>query len=101
MEPAEVRKPENQPLRVKARSRVCYWAVRKLGMNRTGVSKLLGIGQPAVSRAVVRGGKISSGYEFKLNKVRNAFIHARPLIVLIVQRTLYAGFAQNTISAMV
>ncbi|MDD2390546.1 MAG: hypothetical protein PHP23_12550 [Desulfobacterales bacterium] len=41
MEPAEVRKPENQPLRVKARSLVCYWAVRKLGMNGTGVCKLL------------------------------------------------------------
>ncbi|MDD4393021.1 MAG: hypothetical protein PHQ97_09790, partial [Desulfobacterales bacterium] len=29
------------------------------------------------------GGKISSGYELKLNKVGNAFIHARPLIARI------------------
>ena len=40
MEPAEVRKPGNQPLRVKARSLVCYWAVRKLGMNGTSVAQV-------------------------------------------------------------
>ena len=56
MEPAEVRKPGNQQLRVKARSLVCYWAVRELGMSGTSTSKLLGIGHPAVSRAAERGG---------------------------------------------
>jgi len=41
--------------RVKARSLVCYWAFRELGISGTSVSKLLGIGQPAVRRAIVRG----------------------------------------------
>ena len=40
------------------RSLVCYWAVREIGMNATSVGKLLGIDQPAVSRAVVRGEKL-------------------------------------------
>jgi len=55
MEPAEVRTPGNQPLRVNASSLVGYKAVRELGMSGTSVSELLGIGQPAVSYAVVRG----------------------------------------------
>jgi REP element-mobilizing transposase RayT len=58
IEPEEIWKPGNQPLRVKARSLVCYWAVREIGMSGTSVGKLLGIGQPAVSRAVVRGEKL-------------------------------------------
>ncbi len=33
IEPEEIYKPGNQPLRVKARSLVCYWAVRELGMS--------------------------------------------------------------------
>ncbi len=68
MEPAEVRKPGNQPLRVKARSLVCYWAVRELGISGTSVSKLLGIGQPAVSRAVVRGEKLAQDMNLSLIK---------------------------------
>jgi len=50
IEPAEIWKPGNQPLRVKARSLTCYWAVRKLGMSGTSVGKLLGVGQPADRR---------------------------------------------------
>ena len=66
IEPGEVRKPGNQPLRVKARSLACYWAVRELGMSGTSVGKLLGIGQPAVSRAVVRGGKLAQDMNLSL-----------------------------------
>ena len=59
MAPEQICKPGNQPLRVKARSLVCYWAVRELGLSGTSVGKLLGLGQSAVSRAVVRGEKLS------------------------------------------
>jgi chromosomal replication initiation ATPase DnaA len=38
--------------RVRARSLLCYWAVRELGMSCTGVSRRLGMTQPAVSRGV-------------------------------------------------
>jgi hypothetical protein len=68
IEPAQVWKPGNQPLRVKARSLVCYWAVRELGLTGTIVGKLLGLGQPAVSRAVVRGEKLTQVMNLKLIK---------------------------------
>lgn len=54
----QIWRPGNQPLRVKARSLTCYWAVRELGMSGASVGKLLGISQPAVSRAVTRGEKL-------------------------------------------
>ena len=76
--PSEIWKPGNQPLRVKARSLVCYWAVRELGMSGTSVGKLLGIGQPAVSRAVVRGEKLTQDLNVTANRIRNSFFHARP-----------------------
>ena len=64
----EIWKPGNQPLRVKARSLVCYLAVRELGMSGTSVGKLLGLGQPAVSRAVARGEKLAQDMNLSLNK---------------------------------
>ena len=67
IEPEEIWKPGNQPLRVRARSLVCYWAVRELGMSGTSVGKLLSLGQSAVSRAVARGGKLAQ--ELNLNLI--------------------------------
>ncbi|MGB9442235.1 MAG: hypothetical protein WCB15_30135 [Desulfobacterales bacterium] len=68
MEPAEVRKPGNQTLRLKARSLICYRAVRELGISGTSVSELLGIGQPAVSCAVVREEKLAQDMNLSLMK---------------------------------
>ena len=55
IEPEMVCKTGKQPLLVKARSVVCYWSVREIGLSGTRVGKLLGICQSAVSRSVVRG----------------------------------------------
>jgi predicted transcriptional regulator len=44
-----------QPLRAKARSLVCYWSVKELDMTGTENAKVLGLTQPAVSKAVHRG----------------------------------------------
>jgi chromosomal replication initiation ATPase DnaA len=44
---------------VKARSVLCYWAVKELGMSGAQTARWLGIGQPAVQRSVVRGEKIA------------------------------------------
>jgi len=66
IEVEEIWRPGNQPLRVRARSLTSYWAVRKLGMSGTSVGKLLGLGQPAVSRAVARGEKIAQDMDYTL-----------------------------------
>ena len=44
-------------IQVAARSLLCYWAVRELGLTTTELAKRLGQTQPAVSYAVIRGGK--------------------------------------------
>jgi REP element-mobilizing transposase RayT len=58
----------NQPLRVKARSLVCYWAVKELGLAGTEVSKMLGLTQPAVSKAVRRGEKFALENKLSLER---------------------------------
>ena len=52
--------PGKHPLSVRARSLLCYWAVRKLGFSTTEISKRLSISQPSVSVSVQRGEKIAS-----------------------------------------
>jgi hypothetical protein len=66
----DVRVPGKQPKRVKARSVAAYWAVHYLDMRGTEVGKRLGIGQPAVSRAVQRGRQLVKelGLTLKVDK---------------------------------
>jgi predicted DNA binding CopG/RHH family protein len=46
---------EGRPNRVAARSTLCCFLVRELGLTATAVAETLGMGQPAVSIAVRRG----------------------------------------------
>ncbi len=55
LDAGQIRTPCKEPLRVQARSLVCYWAVRELGLTTVAVSKELGICQAAVTKAVARG----------------------------------------------
>ena len=55
LNPEEMLFPGKYRHRVLARSVLCYFLVRELGMTATAVAKRLGIGQPAVSMAVARG----------------------------------------------
>ena len=59
-------KPSNQPLRAKARSLACYWAVRELGLSGVKVGRLLSLSQPAVSRAVARGEKLAQNMKLRI-----------------------------------
>ena len=59
---------DKQHQRAKSRSLVCYWAVKELKMKATAVSKLLGITQSAVSKAVLRGEKLALEKNLKLKK---------------------------------
>jgi hypothetical protein len=43
------------PETVRARSLMCFWACRELGMKTTELAQLLGISQPSVSQSVRRG----------------------------------------------
>jgi hypothetical protein len=70
IKPAQVWAAGKHPLTVKARSLLCYWAVRKLGFTATEVSKRLGVSQPSVSISVKRGEKIATEGQFTLEKVR-------------------------------
>ena len=66
IDPQEILLTGKQPLRVRARSLVCYWAVKELGMAGTEIAELLGLTQPAVSKAVQRGEKLASDYKLSL-----------------------------------
>ena len=64
LEGKEVMTPGKQPHRVKARSLLCYWAVRELGMSCTAVAEKVGITQPGVSKAVERGKELAKIEKF-------------------------------------
>lgn len=54
------------PQTVKARSLLCFWAQRRLGMRTVEISRRLNIGQPAVSRSSARGEVIEKENGFVL-----------------------------------
>jgi putative transposase len=64
--PEQVWASGKHPLTVKARSLLCYWAVRGLGFTATEVSRRLGVSQPSVSISVKRGEKIAMSEKLKL-----------------------------------
>ena len=68
IEPEQVWHYGKQRLTVKARSLLCYWAVRKLGYSATELSKRLGVSQPSVSISVKRGENIANAEQLKLEK---------------------------------
>ena len=62
--PEEIFQPGKQPLKVKARSLFCYWAVRELGITMVDLAPKLSISEPAVSMSARRGEHIAieNGY---------------------------------------
>ena len=59
MKPEEVWSAGKYSKTVQARSLLCYWAVRELGISATALARRLGLTQPAVSISVRRGGRIA------------------------------------------
>jgi len=59
LEPAQLFTPGRYPKMVKARSILCYWAVRELGLTATALARQMSLTQPAVSLSVKRGEKIT------------------------------------------
>jgi putative transposase len=66
LETDQILKPGKQPVRVYARSLLCHWANRGLGMTAVAVSKLLGINRPAVTQAAYRGEAIAAADSLEL-----------------------------------
>ena len=64
--PQEVLAPGKYPQNVKARSLLCYWATRELGMTTIELSKKLKLSQPTISQSAKRGQKIAQELEFCL-----------------------------------
>jgi len=62
----EVLSSSKQPRRVKARSLLCYWAVKELEIGGADIARRLKISQSAVSRAVARGERIAADMDVKL-----------------------------------
>jgi hypothetical protein len=66
IKPDEIFQPGKQPVKVKARSLLCYWAVRKLGITMVELASRLNISQPAVSVCVRRGERMASQNDYSL-----------------------------------
>jgi hypothetical protein len=58
MESEEVCAAGKHPHHVQARSLLCYWAVREVGLTATSLARYLRISQPAVTQAVERGERL-------------------------------------------
>ena len=51
---------------VRARSLLCYWAVRELGVTMTSLSKLLNISVQAIGKSVIRGENLAKVKKYSL-----------------------------------
>jgi putative transposase len=72
LETEQILRAGKQPSRVYARSLLCHWAIRSLGMTSVAVSKLLGISQPAATRAAYRGEAIAAANNLNMVEIHNA-----------------------------
>ncbi|QWV93190.1 transposase [Geomonas oryzisoli] len=66
MDDARVCQHGKEPLLVKARSLLCYWATSELGMTETEVAIKLGITQSSVSRSAARGEALAAAKGWEL-----------------------------------
>ena len=51
---------------VEARSLLCYWAVRELGITMSSLARKLKISVPAVSKSAIRGEKLAKDRKYSL-----------------------------------
>lgn len=63
---SDLRGPRKERLRVKARSLLCFWASKELGISMTELSRELQVSLSAVGLSVKRGEKIALDNDYKL-----------------------------------
>jgi putative transposase len=68
LSPSDVLRTGKYPTTVRARSLLCYWANRELGLTTMEVSHKLGICQSAVTKASQRGEQIAAKNHYSLSK---------------------------------
>ena len=66
VDPQDILAPGKYAINVKARSLLCYWGTRELGMTTVDLARRLNLAQPTVSQAVKRGQKIAAGQGLSL-----------------------------------
>ena len=66
LESGEIYSPGIDKRLIKPRSLFCCWAVRELGITSTAWVKKLGLSQPALSKAVLRGQQIVKELEIRI-----------------------------------
>lgn len=59
MQPDDVLAPSRHKNAVKARSVLCYWGTRELGLTTVKLAKRLHLSQPTVSQSALRGREIA------------------------------------------
>ena len=69
MQPDDVLAPGRYKNAVKARSVLCYWGTRELGLTMVELAKRLHLSQPTVSQSAMRGRKIALEEGLRLNMV--------------------------------
>ncbi len=69
MEAKDVCAAGKQRQHVQARSLLCYWAVREIGVTEVALARLLQLSQPAVAQAVSRGEKLAEEKGWDLQEV--------------------------------
>jgi len=62
----EVLSPGKYKKVVQARSVVCYWAMRELGISQGVLARKFGMSQPAISMAIKRGEQMANSHDFSL-----------------------------------
>ena len=55
-----------QPQHVQARSLLCFWAVREIGMTETALAKILQVSQPAITHSASRGERLAAEKGWRL-----------------------------------
>ncbi len=69
MQPVQVLSSTKQPQLVKARSLLCYWAIKELEMHGAEVARRLNVSNSTLSRSVTRGEKIAT--DMRLKRLEN------------------------------
>jgi REP element-mobilizing transposase RayT len=74
LKPAEILLPTKQRHPVMARSLLCFWTIKDLGLSSIAVAGRMGITQPAVSRLAQRGEKVAIDNNLSLENKENSKI---------------------------